>query len=44
MFINYIKFLVCNDYFYGDNCNILCGYCRNNGGCNNIIGYCFGGC
>lgn len=44
MSINHIKFSVCNDHFYGDNCNISCGHCRNNGGCNNITGHCPGGC
>lgn len=39
-----IQISVCNDHFYGQNCNISCGHCKNNGGCNNITGQCPDGC
>lgn len=34
----FVFILVCSDYYYGFDCDILCGYCLNNDVCNNKIG------
>lgn len=36
--------LVCVDYFYGKECNNMCGYCKDNSVCDKGIGSCFNGC
>ena len=35
---------VCSPYYYGLNCNALCGQCSADDMCNNVTGICLYGC
>lgn len=40
---NYL-YLVCEDGFYGNMCNISCGRCKNGQACDKHNGSCYDGC
>lgn len=35
---------VCSDHYYGTDCNIPCGHCKNSDVCDKVTGHCPRGC
>lgn len=39
-----VLILECSNHFYGSDCTISCGHCRNGDVCNKVNGRCPNGC